>query len=157
MTIEMRHRRGSCEVLLEHRARGATLQSAAAAAGMSPRTAYRREREPGYQEALAEIYQGIALRAGTRLTAEADRAVGTLVDLLDEKHPASVRIRAADLILRHGLRFREGEEAQQRMATIERIAEEQNQAYETIRSMADVLFGSADQREITYGFERRDA
>ena len=77
-----------------------TLEKAAAAAGMSISTAYRIKRTPEFQQEFREARSQAFGDAMSRLQSAAGMAVATLIALLSNGAiPASVRLRAADILL----------------------------------------------------------
>src|SRR5918998_5637932 len=75
------------ETFLMALACGATVESGAAKAGISPRTAHRRLLTPAFQQRLAEVKTDMVKRAAGMLTAASGEAVKTLLSLQDAKMP----------------------------------------------------------------------
>jgi hypothetical protein len=85
---------------------GSTVEAAAAKAGVSPKTAYKRMADPAFQERLGQVRAEMVGRATAMLTAAAMEAVKTLLDLQGKTVPASVRLGAAKAVLEIGNRLR---------------------------------------------------
>lgn len=75
-------------------AAGQTVRDAAAAAGMSPRTAFRRQADPAFMAQVDRHRNRLVEAATGRLADGMGRAAGVLLALLDHDNPA-VRLRAA--------------------------------------------------------------
>jgi hypothetical protein len=94
---------------------GKTHQQAAEAAGVSKATVTRRMRNPRFRERVDEQRTAIVEQASARLGSLLDGAAVTLGLMLDRKNDTPVRLRAAALILTHGLRFHESTVAQRQV------------------------------------------
>jgi hypothetical protein len=112
----------------KHRADGALIAAlvagrpvaeAAAAAGMSERTAERRLADPAFRAELKAARDRTVEAATTALGQASTRAVRTLVALMSWRKPASIRLASARAVLDLGARFREQGELAQRIAEIE--------------------------------------
>jgi hypothetical protein len=114
-----RSRKNADEALLRGLACGATVESAARAAGISPRTAHRRLKEDAFQKRLRDLRAEMVQRTAGMLTASGMEASKTLVALLDASHPATLRRSAAQTILDLGLKLRENTEMEERIAALE--------------------------------------
>jgi hypothetical protein len=114
-----RTRKNSDEVLLTALACGATVDSAAHAAGVSARTVHRRLKEPAFQERLQEIRTEMLQRTAGMLTAAGLESVKTLITLQQAANPGSVRLGAARSVLEMGVKVREASELAQRLAALE--------------------------------------
>ena len=97
---------------------GATHQEAAAQAGMSERTAYRRVADDSFRQQLAEARGALITRATGRLAAACSAAAATLAALL-KADSENVRLGAARSILELAVRLRESEELEGRVAALE--------------------------------------
>lgn len=82
-------------------AAGATIEAAAEAAGVSPRTVYRRLADTGYAAEVDRHREAAIGRALGRLASASSAAVETLVELADGAESESVRLKAADRIVSH--------------------------------------------------------
>jgi predicted component of type VI protein secretion system len=98
---------------------GATVTAAAAKAGVSERTAYRRLAHPEFAARLEALRGEMVQRAAAMLTASALEAVKTLLELQSPSTPPAVRLRAAAHILDYGLRLREAAALETRLAALE--------------------------------------
>ena len=106
--------------LLAALACGATVENAAAKAGVSERTAYRRLQDPAFQTQLDALRAEMVERTAGMLTGAGLGAVKTLVDLQqDATIPATVRRRAARDVLEMGVRLRELAALEDRLAALE--------------------------------------
>ena len=113
------HSRRGEALLLNALSAGSPIEEAAAAAGVSTRTAYRRLTDPGFQTRLRTARDELISGALGELATVAAEAVGTLQRLLcsnDER----VQLGAARALLDQLLRLREAVLLEQRLATIER-------------------------------------
>ena len=114
-----RSRKNADEALLRGLACGATVESAARAAGISARTAHRRLKEEAFQKRLRDVRAEMVQRTAGMLTGSGLEAGKTLVSLLDPTNPPTVRHAAARTILEFGLRLRENAEMEERIAALE--------------------------------------
>jgi hypothetical protein len=85
---------------------GSTVEAAAAKAGVSSKTAYKRMADPAFQRRLAQVRTEMVGRATAMLTAAAMEAVKTLLDLQGKTVAASARLGAAKAVLEIGNRLR---------------------------------------------------
>ncbi len=99
---------------------GATIEEAAAKAGLSRRTATRRMHDPAFQDRLRDLRIEMAKRASSMLTAAGMSSVRTLLHLQENVYPPAVRLGAARAALEIGLRIRETVEMEERLANLER-------------------------------------
>jgi hypothetical protein len=107
-------------VLLQALACGATVEHAARKAGVGERTVYRRLAEANFVRQLRDLRTEMVQRTAGMLTGAGMGSVKTLVDLQsDVAVPAGVRRRSARDILEMGLKFREADELEQRLAAVE--------------------------------------
>jgi AcrR family transcriptional regulator len=100
-------------------ASGATRDAAAAAAGVSPATVYRRLRDPEFRATIDETREELIATTTARLAGVATAAVDTLVELLSADQPAAVRLGSARTILDQTQRWRVAEEVEVRLAMLE--------------------------------------
>jgi hypothetical protein len=114
-----RSRKNADEALLRGLACGATVESAARAAGISARTAHRRLKEEAFQKSLRDLRAEMVQRTAGMLTASGMEASKTLIDLLNTANPPAVRRSAAQTILELGLKLRENTEMEERLAALE--------------------------------------
>jgi hypothetical protein len=112
-------RRGADGLLLAALAAGAPVEQAAAQAGLSTRTAYRRLADPGFRSRLAAARDEVIVSALAALARATGQAVITLAELL-ESGDERVRLGAAKALLEQTLRLREAVLLEERLATLER-------------------------------------
>jgi hypothetical protein len=98
---------------------GATLESAARQAGVSLRTANRRAGDPEFQRKITALRWDMVQRAVGMVTAAMAESVKTLIVLQKETVPHSSRLGAARTMLEIGLKLREQNDLEQRLATLE--------------------------------------
>jgi hypothetical protein len=110
------------EPLLTALAAGSPVDQAAKAAGLSPRTVYRRLAEPGFRSRLATARDELASEALSELAGCASEAVATLRRLLQANNE-HVQLGAARTLLDQLLRLREALALAERVATLERRLE----------------------------------
>jgi hypothetical protein len=112
------------EPLLSALAAGSPVEEAAKAAGLSPRTVYRRLAEPGFRGRLANARDELASEALSELAGCASEAVTTLRQLLRANNE-HVQLGAARTLLDQLLRLREALALAERVAALERRLEHQ--------------------------------
>jgi hypothetical protein len=117
--MPQRGRKNADQALLLALACGATLDAAAQKAGVSPATAYRRSKDPEFQQKLQELTSDMVRRTAGGLTAAGLEFVRTLVELTKPPMPAAVRLGAAKAGLEIGFRAREAATLEERMAALE--------------------------------------
>src|SRR5262245_55086565 len=115
-------RRKANHVLLMALACGASIEAAANKAGVSPATVYRRLQDPEFQKELQRLRSDMVERTASTLTAASCEAVKSLVDLLKDSGPASVRLGAARAVIDLAIKMREMVELEQRVAALEQKA-----------------------------------
>jgi hypothetical protein len=111
------------DTLLMALACGATVPQAAAKAGVSERTVYRRLARPAFREKLDKLRADMVQRTSAMLTAAAMEAVKTLVELQNPAQPPGVRLRAACAILELGMKLRSDNELEARIRALEERAQ----------------------------------
>jgi AcrR family transcriptional regulator len=102
-------------------ASGTSVREAAASAGLSERTAYRRLQDKEFRRRVSEIRTSFLSEAVGRLTEAANEAVSTLKALLTARSEP-VRLNAARAILELGPKLREQAELEERITALERAA-----------------------------------
>jgi hypothetical protein len=126
-----RGRTNADEAILLSLACGSSTEKAAADAGVSPRTVHRRMSDPSFRARLHRLRGEMFERAGGAMSAAALRAVQTLLSLQDANQPPAVRLGAARAILELGMRVREMNELEARLAALEgRVGEGPGQPQE---------------------------
>jgi hypothetical protein len=103
---------------------GSTVKQAAAAAGISERTAYRRMEDPAFRARVDLQRQELADRSTRLLTAGGIESIKTLIALQQQQVAESVRLGAARTVLTLGLKFRESEELAQRVQFLEQTVKD---------------------------------
>ena len=99
-------------------ASGQTVRDAAAAAGVSEATAFRRRRDPAFRQRVEAVRSELFTTALGQLADAATEAVTTLRVLLGDKS-ATIRLGAARSILELGPRLQAAVELEGRIAAIE--------------------------------------
>jgi hypothetical protein len=112
-------RQNADDALILALACGATVESAAQKAGISPRTAHRRLTNPQFRGQLNQIRADMVQRAAALLTSAAMEAIRTLVSLQEKSTPPAVRLGAARAILELGTKLREASEWEARLSALE--------------------------------------
>ncbi len=107
------------EPLLLALACGATVEAAARQCGLSDRTVYRRLKEPAFQARLKQVRSDMIRRSAGLLTAASGEAVRTLLALMKESSPASVRLGAARAVMEIGMKVRELAELEAEVRALE--------------------------------------
>lgn len=119
MAVAKKQRKKAQDVVLLALACGASVDAAAAQAGLSPRTVYRHLASPGFRSQLTSLRADLVQRATGMLGAAALEAVKTLMSLQEATTPAAVRLGAARTIIELGLKLREEGELSDRLAALE--------------------------------------
>jgi hypothetical protein len=117
-------KRNADEALIAALACGATLESAAQAAGLSVRTAHRRRRDPEFNQRLEAYRADMVQRTSGTMTAAGAQAVKTLLELQSPSTPPSIRLNAAKAILEFGIKLRDSAEMEKRLANLEQLLKE---------------------------------
>ena len=111
-------RRDADQALVAALAAGATKQEAARLAGVGERTIYRRLEDPDFRRRVDQARSELVTQAVGRLADASAAAVTTLRALLGADSE-SVRLGACRAILDLGLKLRESEELERRIAALE--------------------------------------
>ena len=112
-------KRNADDKLLHLLACGATAAAAAAQAGVSETTVFRRLRDPDFQRRLQKLRGEMVQRTAGTLTSAAGEAVRTLLDLMKGTAPAAVRLGASRSVLEIGMKVRELAELEERLTSLE--------------------------------------
>jgi hypothetical protein len=120
-TMAVSGRRNADDRLALELATGKTVADAAAAAGVSERTAYRRLDDPEFRGRLTVLRGEMVRRAAGRLADGSTNAAETLTALLSAKSEA-VRLGAARSILELGTKLRDSTEIEERIVALEDAA-----------------------------------
>ncbi len=86
---------------------GATVEAAARQCDLSERTVYKRLKEPEFQQRVKQVRSDMVRRSAGLLSAASGEAVRTLLALMKESAPPSVRLGAARAILELGMKIGE--------------------------------------------------
>ena len=113
-----RGRKNADEALAMALACGATVESAAAKAGVSRRTATRRLADPAFQGRLRALRADMLQRTTGALTAAGQEFVRALFELLKDSSP-TVRLGAIRCGLEYGVKLRENADLEERIAALE--------------------------------------
>lgn len=119
-TTPRRGRKRADEAFLAAIACGASIDNAAAKAGFSKRTGFRRLQDPDFRKRLAELKADTVRRGAAMLTAATLEAIKTLLDLQSPSAPAATRLGAARTIIELGVRLRESNDIEERLAALEK-------------------------------------
>jgi hypothetical protein len=106
-------------MFLMARACGATVEVAAAKAGISKATAKRRLADPEFQRRLKEFTSDMVQRNAATLTAAGSESIKTLVLLQQPSIPHAVRLGAAKAVIELGINVRELADLEERLAALE--------------------------------------
>ena len=102
-----------------------SVEHAARAAKITPRTLYRWLSEPLFDRAYRKARRAAFGQGTARLQQASGAAVSSVLKIMVDQHtPASTKLRAADLVLTHGAKAIEIEDIEARVAELERAAEE---------------------------------
>ena len=123
-----RGRANADDLLIAALAGGQSVEQAAAAAGVSPRTAWRRLQDEQFRQRLDTARQQTLQTAVDTLTRASTAAAVTLATLLKPEQRATVRLAAARAILELGTRLRESQELEARIAALEERLAQQGQS-----------------------------
>jgi len=115
-------RRNGDAALIAALASGATVQDAAATAGVGVATAHRRLAEPAFRAQVDEARRAAIDLAVARLSDSASFTATTLRELAGSAESETVRLGACRTILELGLKWREHSELEDRIAALERDA-----------------------------------
>jgi len=101
-----------------------TVEDAARAAEVTPRTLYRWMKEPEFDAAYREAKRAAFGQSIARLHQMASAAVTILGKvMIDPSTPPATKVRAADNILNHTVKAIEHEDTEARLAALERAAD----------------------------------
>jgi hypothetical protein len=117
-TVAANGRKNADGALMLALARGDTVQAAAAAAGVSERTAYRRAADVAFRRRLVELRAQMVSRALGKLADTAAAAVETLHGLLHGES-GTVQLGAARAILELGNQLRKSVDLEARISVLE--------------------------------------
>lgn len=112
--------RKNAETLALALAAGDSITDAAAKAGMSERTAYRRRADPTFRQRVEQLRAEMIGRAMGRMADSMTEAANALRALLSAQSE-SVRLGACRAMLELGVKLREAVEFEARLAELERV------------------------------------
>jgi hypothetical protein len=102
-----------------------SVEDAARAVNITPRTLYRWLNEPLFDKAYRKARRDSFGQGTARLQQASNAAVSSMLKIMvDPNTPASTRLRAADLVLTHGAKAIEIEDVEARVTELERAAAE---------------------------------
>jgi hypothetical protein len=102
-----------------------SVEDAARAVKITPRTLYRWQEEPLFDKAYRKARRAAFGQGTARLQQAPNAPVSTLLKIiLDQNVSVSTGVRAADLVLAHGAKAIEVEDVEARITELERVAEE---------------------------------
>ncbi|MBI4319362.1 MAG: LacI family DNA-binding transcriptional regulator [Chloroflexi bacterium] len=119
MPDNVRRKADSC--LIVALASGLTMRDAAKQAGVSEKTVARRLADPAFRRQVAAEKAAMIARATAMLADASTEAVTTLRRLL-QAEAESVRLGAARSILELGVKLKDSQELEQRIAALEQLA-----------------------------------
>jgi transposase-like protein len=126
-----RKKEAAVQALLSSR----NVEEAARAAGVTPRTLYRWQKEPAFEAACREARRAVVSQANARLQQATGVAAATIVKVMvDPTVPASVRIRASECVLNHAGKAIEIEDIEVRVAALEAAQKRGPKTKKTISS-----------------------
>jgi hypothetical protein len=114
-------RKNADDAFLKALACGATVEVAAAKAGISVRTAYRRLADAQFQRRLAETKVEMVKRTAATFSAASMEAAKTFVELMGQPHAPAVRLGAARNIVQLGLQLREHTDILEELVELRRM------------------------------------
>jgi hypothetical protein len=101
-----------------------SVRRAAQIADVSESTIRNRMADPAFRAKFDKLRGDILQEATAGLTAKLESATGTMAEIMEDKqNPASVRVSAADAVLRHSLRFVECADVLRRLDALEAAQE----------------------------------
>jgi hypothetical protein len=99
---------------------GASVEVAARTVGISESTIRRRLHEKRFSARLTQMRSDMAVRVADQLTAASTEGARTMVELMKQGNPPSVRLGASRAVVELSMKSRENADLQQRMAELER-------------------------------------
>jgi len=110
---------------------GKNCEQAAKAAGVHVNTIYTWKKQPAFRDALKEAERNALQTVTGTLLGLAQKATGTLENVMDSAAYPSTRIRAADIVLGRLLQTRELLALEERIVKLEEMVNEQKSVGET--------------------------
>lgn len=126
--MAIRSRRNADELVAAALAAGQTVKAAAAAAGISHRTACRRWADPAFRQRVTELRNEMVSRAVGKLADSMGDAADFLRVVIERaEERTSDRVRAAVAILQEAIKTRDATELEERLSALERATRGINQ------------------------------
>jgi hypothetical protein len=119
-------RKNADQVLSLALAFGGTVAAAARAAGVGEATVYRRLKDPEFCKKVEQAKADMVQRTSGALTGAGMEAVKTMAELMKTPNPPAIRLGASRSVLELGMKVREREDLEQRLAALEQQAEMNN-------------------------------
>jgi hypothetical protein len=116
-------RKKADQVLSVALAFGGTVAAAARAAGVGEATVYRRLKDPEFCKMVEQAKTDMVQRTSGALTGFGMEAAKTMAELMKPANPPSIRLGASRSVLEMGMKVREREDLEQRLAALEQQAE----------------------------------
>lgn len=114
----------SDEIIMSSLIAAGSIRAAAKSANVSEATIKSRLNDPAFREQYNSLRVNILQETAAGLTARLETAINALADIIcDELNPVSVRVSAADSLLRHGLRYHSAAVLEARIAALEEAAQ----------------------------------
>lgn len=105
-----------------------SIRRAAQIADISESTIRNRMADPEFKAKYDKLRGDLLQEAAQGLTARLESATATMSEIMEDgQNPASVRVSAADAVLRHALRYVEAADILRRLDALEAIQEENEQ------------------------------
>lgn len=102
-----------------------SVRAAAKSVNISEGTVRNRLADPDFRAKYDKLRGDLLQEATAGLTAKLERATATMAEIMENgQNPASVRVSAADAVLRHTLRFVECADVLRRLDALEAAAQE---------------------------------
>ena len=114
------HKKTSDELIIAALCKCGSVIEAAKALGVSKNTVANRMNDDAFKTRYEEAKQNILSEAVNSMKLRTAKAINTLTEIMEDKsNPATVRVSAADSILRHTLRYIEVAELEARIKRLE--------------------------------------
>lgn len=102
-----------------------SIRAAAKSAGVAESTIRNRMADPDFRAKYDAMRGELLQEAAQGLTARLESATATMSEIMEDgQNPASVRVSAADAVLRHALRYVEAADILRRLDALEAAAQE---------------------------------
>ena len=116
----------SDETILSALISAGSIRGAAKRANISEGTVRNRLSDPDFRAEFDKLRGELLQEAAQGLTARLESATATMSEIMEDgKNPASVRVSAADAVLRHALRYVEAADILRRLDALEAAQEEE--------------------------------